>query len=77
MKIKQPIDLIESPEKDKVSATANAISTSVKVVDAEQTGSARGKALRLFCRAMIRLYLIDQAISDDRKSLGILSKIDG
>jgi hypothetical protein len=49
------------------------ITVSVKTVDTEQTASDKHKALRAFCRAMIRLYLQDQANKPaNGKSLGVL-----
>jgi hypothetical protein len=60
--------------KSKVLASSGpTITVSVKTVDTEQTGSDKHKALRLFCGAMIRLYLQDQANKPaNGKSVGIL-----
>jgi hypothetical protein len=49
------------------------LTVSVELLDAEQTASARMKALRLFCRGIIRLYLKEHANNfENGKSLGIL-----
>ena len=66
-------NLIEGPKKDKVFASSRrAIVVSVKTLDAEQTTESKRKAVRLFCRAMIRLYLRDHGKPDIGNSLGIL-----
>jgi hypothetical protein len=65
--------LIEPPELSKVSpSSGRAIAVSIKTVDAEQTASAKQKALRLFCRAIIRLYIRDHGSPELGKRLGIL-----
>jgi hypothetical protein len=65
--------LIEQPKISKVSESLRpAIAVSVKTLDTDQTASHKHKALRLFCRAMIRLYLQDNAKPENGKSLGIL-----
>jgi len=52
--------LIQVPKRDKVSGSSRqAIAISVKTVEAEQTDDHKQKAIRLYCRAMIRLYLLD------------------
>jgi hypothetical protein len=48
------------------------ISSSMKHLDREQSIGAKEKALRLFCRALIRLYLKDQGSDTDGNRLGIL-----
>ena len=48
------------------------ITVSVKTIEAEQAARDRQKALRLFCRAMIRLYLQDNGECKNGKSLGVL-----
>ena len=66
--------LIGSPKRSRLSGpSVRRLTVSVKMLDAEQTASARMKALQLFCRGMIRLYLKDHASnSENGKSLGIL-----
>ena len=65
--------LIGRAKRSKVSKSSSlAIAVSIKTLDAEQTASARDKALRLFCRAMIRLYLQDKENPEHGKRLGIL-----
>lgn len=65
--------LIERTETGKVSRSSPArIVAHVKTLDVEQTASSRQKALRLFCRAMIRLYFQDNEDPKNGKSLGIL-----
>jgi hypothetical protein len=65
--------LIGRPKKSKVSGSSSlTIAVSIKTLDAEQTASAREKALRLFCRAMIRLYLQDNGNPENGKRLGVL-----
>lgn len=57
----------------KVSKSAKpSMAVSVKTLDAEQAARDRQKALRLFCRAMIRLYLQDKGNPKNGKSLGVL-----
>jgi hypothetical protein len=56
----------------KVSEASPSIAVSVKTLTSEQTVSAKQKALRLFCRAMIRLYLQDNGKPENGKRLGIL-----
>jgi len=63
--------LIRELKKRRVSSTTP-IGTSVKTADAEQTTEMRRKAARLFCRAMIRLYLRDNGNPDLGNSLGVL-----
>ena len=65
--------LIERPQKGRFSGSSSlAIAVSVKTLEAEQTAGDKQKALRLFCRAMIRLYLQDHGNPDNGKSLGVL-----
>jgi hypothetical protein len=65
--------LIEGPKKDKVLESSRPVLTvSVKTLEAEQTADSKRKAIRLFCRAMIRLYLRDNKEPDIGNSLGIL-----
>jgi hypothetical protein len=65
--------LMRRQKKGKVSASSSpAIAVSVRTLEAEQTASDRQKALRLFCRAMIRLYIQDQGNPDHGTSLGVL-----
>jgi hypothetical protein len=66
--------LIDSPKKSKLSKVSDRrISVSVKTLEAEQTPAAKAEALRLFCRALIRLYLKDHASNPENgKGLGIL-----
>ncbi len=71
MKAKSPLN--EPPQISKVlRSTSLKIAVSVKTLDTEQTASQKQKALRLFCRAMIRLYLQDTSNPDHGKRLGIL-----
>jgi hypothetical protein len=57
----------------KVSRAPSFIAVSIKTVDAEQTASDKHRALRLFCRAMIQLYLKDNTEkSEYGKRLGVL-----
>ena len=48
------------------------IEVSIRTLDVEQTEANKQKALRLYCRAMIRLYLQDHGHPENGKSLGIL-----
>jgi hypothetical protein len=65
--------LILRSKKSKVSkSSSQAITVSVKTLESEQTAVSRQKALRLFCRAMIRLYIQDQGKPEDGKRLGLL-----
>ena len=66
--------LIGSPKKSKLSKSSDRrISVSVKTLEAAQTPAAEAEALRLFCRALIRLYLKDRAHNPENgKGLGIL-----
>lgn len=48
------------------------IGTATKTLDTEQTTSQRQKAVRLYCRAMIRLYLQDTDHPQNGKGLGLL-----
>jgi hypothetical protein len=64
--------LIKRAKISKVSGASPAMAVSVKTLTAEQTASAKQKALRLFCRAMIRLYLQDNRNPENGKCLGIL-----
>ena len=69
----RPKQLIERPQISKVLRSSRlAVTVSVKTVDAEQTTSSKAKALRLFCRAMIRLYLKDNGNPNNGKGLGVL-----
>jgi hypothetical protein len=65
-------DLIEGRKKRKVSSVSPPIGVSIKVANAEQTPDMRRRAARLFCRAMIRIYLRDNGSPDDGKSMGVL-----
>ena len=69
----RPNQLIESKKTSRVSKSLRpTIAVSVKALDAAQTGSNKQKALRLVCRAMIRLYLQDNGKPEHGKGLGIL-----
>jgi len=69
----RPRKLIERPKMSRVSSSlSSTIAVSVKTRDAEQTVSGKQKALRLFCRAMIRLYLQDSGNPENGKGLGVL-----
>jgi hypothetical protein len=48
------------------------IITSVKLMEMEQTADMNQTAIRLICRAMIRLYLRDHGNPDCGNSLGVL-----
>lgn len=52
--------------------SAARLTVSVKTSDVEQTRAMQEEAVRLFCRALIRLYLQDQGCPDNGKRLGIL-----
>ena len=64
--------LIKRPKMSKVSWASPAIAVSVNTLSEEQNASSKQKALRLFCRAMIRLYLQDNGNPKNGKRLGIL-----
>ena len=65
--------MIEGLKKDKVSKSLRpAIAVSVKTLEGEQTADSKRKAVRLYCRAMIRLYLRDNGNPDIGNSLGLL-----
>ena len=65
--------LTEREKIGKVSGSSSPkIAVSVKTLDAEQAASNKQKALRLFCRAMIRLYLQDHGNPENGKGLGVL-----
>jgi hypothetical protein len=49
-----------------------AISVSAKTINTAQSANSKQTALRLLCRAMIRLYLQDHGKPDDGERLGIL-----
>lgn len=64
---------MESPKKGKVSLRGNTkIAVSIKILDTEQRAGDKQKALRLFCRAMIRLYLQEHGNPENGKRLGVL-----
>lgn len=48
------------------------VSSVIKVADNEQTAEMRRRAARLYCRAMIRLYLSDNGDPDLGNGVGIL-----
>jgi hypothetical protein len=64
--------LNQGQKKGTVSSSSAAIMTTVKIAELEQTAEMRRKALRLFCRAMIRLYLRDNGAPDLGNGLGVL-----
>lgn len=65
--------LIASKKKSKVlRSSRTAVTASVRTCDFEETASKKHVALRLLCRAMIRLYLNDSTTSTNGKGLGIL-----
>jgi hypothetical protein len=65
--------LIEPTKRSRVSgAERPAVKVAVKTLDREQTVAERQKALRLFCRAMIRLYLQDNSEQQNGNGLGVL-----
>ena len=60
-------------QKSKVSKSKPpVIRVSIKQAETEQAASDKAKALRLFCRSMIRLYLQDQEDPALGKRLGVL-----
>jgi hypothetical protein len=64
---------MESPKKGKVSLLGSTkIAVSVKTLDTAQRAGEKQRALRLFCRAMIRLYLQDHGNPENGKRLGVL-----
>lgn len=67
-------NLTEECKRSKVSASSvPTIAFAVRSVGTEQTASQKEKALRLFCRAMIRLYLQDNTEKPQNgKRLGVL-----
>jgi hypothetical protein len=65
-------DLIEGQKKRRVLSTSTPIGVSIKLADAEQTLDMRRRAARLFCRAMIRIYLRDNGSPNSGKSMGVL-----
>ena len=66
-------NLIEPSEISKVSGSSSPkIAVIIKTLNAEQTVSNQQTALRLFCRAMIRLYHQDRGNPENGKSLGVL-----
>jgi hypothetical protein len=72
MKTKQK-HLTERPKNSKVlRSLAPRLTVSIKTLDAEQTTSSKQKAIRLFCRAMIRLHLQDHGNPENGKRLGVL-----
>ena len=68
----KPERLIEPTKMSRVSRSHPSVVVSVKVLDAEQTAGSKQNALRLFCRAMIRLYIQDNGNPENGKRLGIL-----
>ena len=69
----RPQKLIDCPKKSKVSRSfSTRIAVTFKTLETEQTAGDKQKALRLFCRAMIRLYLQDHGSPENGKRLGIL-----
>jgi hypothetical protein len=64
-------NLIAVPKIRRVSSSPT-ITSCVRVAATEQTLEMRHNAVRLFCRAMIRLYLRDNGNPDSGNSLGIL-----
>jgi hypothetical protein len=65
--------LIEQPKMSRVlGSSTQKLAVSVKTLDTAQTASDKQKALRLFCRAMIRLYLNDSGNPENGKRLGVL-----
>jgi hypothetical protein len=65
-------DLNQGQKKCTVFSSSAAITTRIKIADLEQTVEMRRKALRLFCRAMIRLYLRENGSPDLGNGLGVL-----
>ena len=68
----KPEHLIKRAKISRVSRSNLTVAVSISTLDAEQTASAKQKALRLFCRAMIRLYIQDNGDPENGKRLGIL-----
>lgn len=65
--------LNEPPRNSRVSKRATAaVSITQKQLDTEQSMGDKQRALRLFCRALIRLYLQDSEGSSHDKGLGVL-----
>jgi hypothetical protein len=65
--------LTERPKISKFSKLLTSTFTvTAQTFDAEQTASCKQKAVRLFCRAMIRLYLKDHGNREHGKRLGVL-----
>lgn len=65
--------LIEGSKKAKVLGSLKPpMAVSVRTLEAEQAAETRRRAVRLFCRALIRLYLEDHGKPENGKSLGIL-----
>jgi hypothetical protein len=48
------------------------VTVSIKTLDVEQCVESGEKATRIFCRAMIRLYLEESGGRDNGESLGVL-----
>ena len=68
-----PDRLNSRPQKSKVSRSKPlVVNVAVKQTHTEQAASDKAKALRLFCRSMIRLYLQDQEDPALGKRLGVL-----
>lgn len=66
-------DLIEIAKRSTVSkAKCPSMTVVVKTLDRDQTTAERQRALRLFCRAMIRLYLQDNSEAQNGKGVGVL-----
>lgn len=64
---------MEAPKKSIVSQRGSTkIAVSIKTLDTEQRAGDKQKALRLFCRAMIRLYLQGHGDPENGKRLGVL-----
>jgi len=72
MNPERPEHLIGQSKMSKVSRSHPNVVVSIEVLDAEQAADAKQKALRLFCRAMIRLYIQDNGNPENGKRLGIL-----
>jgi hypothetical protein len=65
--------LIRTAKKSTVlQSSSSTIAVSVRTLEAEQAPGDKEKALRLFCRAMIQLYIRDQGNPDNGTSLGVL-----
>ena len=61
------------PKTSTVSPPPRYLAVSVKTTEAEQAASLKKKALRLFCCAMIRLYLQDNTANlENGNRLGVL-----